>query len=157
VSFYKGSYYEDWKKNPGKNEIALIYHTNFEKSMATGPPGSGPKCKDLCYEDIIHLTKKNEIILIDVREMSEIKETGKLPGSIHIPLGDLKQALQSLPEEEFKRKYGIPKPVNTANLVFSCRSGKRSRSAMETAMSIGFVNSRHYNGGFLDWQKHHPQ
>ena len=55
------------------------------RGMAAAHPGTGPKCKDLCYEDVIELTKKNEIILIDVREPSEVKETGKLPGSVHIP------------------------------------------------------------------------
>lgn len=48
-------------------------------------PVTGPEVKDLSYEDIIELKQKNEIILIDVREPSEIEETGKLPGSVHIP------------------------------------------------------------------------
>lgn len=117
---------------------------------------SGPTTKDLSYNDIIQLKQKNEIILIDVRELSEIQETGKLPGSVHIPLGELKNALQLLSPADFLKKYGIDKPKPDANLVFSCRSGKRSRNAMEDAGSIGFLNSRHYAGGFLDWQKHNP-
>jgi hypothetical protein len=48
-------------------------------------PGTGPAVKDLCYNDIIELKQRNEIILIDVRDVSEIEETGKLPGSVHIP------------------------------------------------------------------------
>jgi rhodanese-related sulfurtransferase len=47
--------------------------------------GTGPAGKDLSYEDVIELKQKNEIILIDVREPSEIEETGKLPGSVNIP------------------------------------------------------------------------
>ncbi|XP_023703066.1 thiosulfate sulfurtransferase/rhodanese-like domain-containing protein 3 isoform X2 [Cryptotermes secundus] len=119
--------------------------------MACEPTG-----QDLFYDDIIALKQRNEIILIDVREPSEIQETGILPGSVHIPLGELKNALQVLSPADFLKKYGTDKPKCDANLVFSCRSGKRSRSAMETAVSIGFLNSRHYAGGFLDWQKHHP-
>ncbi|PSN51408.1 hypothetical protein C0J52_05437 [Blattella germanica] len=153
VSFYKGSC-EDWQEKPSKMSF---YLPRLFRSMAGAPPGLGPQCKDLCYDDIIHLTKKKEIILIDVREPSEIKETGQLPGSIHIPLGEIKQALEVTPPAEFKQKYGIAKPDMTANLVFSCRSGKRSRAAMEAAMSMGFLNSRHYDGGYLDWEKHHPK
>lgn len=41
--------------------------------------------RDLFYDDIVKLSSKNEIILIDVREPAEIQETGKLPGSTHIP------------------------------------------------------------------------
>jgi Rhodanese-related sulfurtransferase len=48
-------------------------------------PASGPKTKDLSYNDIVELKQRNEIILIDVREPAEIQETGKLPGSVLIP------------------------------------------------------------------------
>jgi rhodanese-related sulfurtransferase len=44
-----------------------------------------PIAKDLSYDDIIALKRGTEIILIDVREPSEIIETGRLPGSVHIP------------------------------------------------------------------------
>lgn len=44
-----------------------------------------PTEKDLSYDDITALKRGNEIVLIDVRDPSEIKETGKLPGSVHIP------------------------------------------------------------------------
>ncbi|XP_069699783.1 rhodanese domain-containing protein CG4456-like isoform X1 [Periplaneta americana] len=141
---------------PGSINIPLDSFRPIKIRSMASTPASGPAVKDLAYDDVVELKRKNEIILIDVREPSEIKETGKLPGSVHIPLGDVKNALESLSPEEFLKMYGIEKPKLDANLVFSCRSGKRSRSAMETAMSIGFLNSRHYDGGFLDWQKHHP-
>lgn len=51
-------------------------------------------CKTMCkgdkrtlnvyYKDILE-AQKNNTLIIDVREQSEIDETGKLPGSIHIP------------------------------------------------------------------------
>ncbi|KDR12490.1 thiosulfate sulfurtransferase/rhodanese-like domain-containing protein 3 [Zootermopsis nevadensis] len=131
------------------------FHLRTKRSMACMPV-TGPEVKDLSYEDIIELKQKNEIILIDVREPSEIEETGKLPGSVHIPLGELKNALEVLSQADFLKKYGTEKPKRDANLVFSCRTGKRSRTAMETATSIGFLNSRHYSGGFTDWQNRHP-
>lgn len=37
------------------------------------------------YEDILKAQRDNNILIIDVREDSEIQETGKLPGSVHIP------------------------------------------------------------------------
>lgn len=62
--------------------VQIFQSTN--RSMAS-VPASGPTTKDLSYNDIIELKQKDEIILIDVRELSEIQETGKLPGSVHIP------------------------------------------------------------------------
>jgi 3-mercaptopyruvate sulfurtransferase SseA len=40
---------------------------------------------DLSYEDLLEVKAKGGAVLIDVREPSEIQETGKLPGSINIP------------------------------------------------------------------------
>ncbi|XP_034244033.1 thiosulfate sulfurtransferase/rhodanese-like domain-containing protein 3 isoform X2 [Thrips palmi] len=108
--------------------------------------------RDLHYDDIVSLSSKKEIILIDVREPDEIQETGKLPGSTHIPLGDVPNAL-NLNDGAFKEKYGIEKPGLDAPIVFSCRSGKRSNVALQKALALGFSNSRHYAGGWLDWEK----
>jgi hypothetical protein len=63
---------------------AQLFHSRTKRSMAC-MSAAGPAGKDLTYNDIIELKQKNKIILIDVREASEIEETGKLPGSIHIP------------------------------------------------------------------------
>lgn len=61
--------------------------------MACEPTG-----QDLFYDDIIALKQRNEIILIDVREPSEIKETGILPGSVHIPRKFLHIHIQYVPD-----------------------------------------------------------
>jgi len=41
--------------------------------------------RDLFYDDIVKLSSQKDAVLIDVREPDEIKETGLLPGSVHIP------------------------------------------------------------------------
>lgn len=43
------------------------------------------KALNLYYNDILEAQKDDSVLIIDVREQSEIDETGKLPGSIHIP------------------------------------------------------------------------
>lgn len=43
------------------------------------------KALNLYYNDILEAQKDDNVLIIDVREQSEIDETGKLPGSIHIP------------------------------------------------------------------------
>ena len=42
------------------------------------------------------IDKKEDYILVDVREPDEIKEYGKIPTSINIPLGELKEKLMDL-------------------------------------------------------------
>jgi hypothetical protein len=61
---------------------------------------SEPIAKDLSYDDIIVLKRGTEIILIDVREPSEIKETGILPGSVHIPRKFLHIYMKYVPDTE---------------------------------------------------------
>jgi rhodanese-related sulfurtransferase len=52
-------------------------------------------------------------------------------------VGELNGALQ-LPPEEFSKKYGADLPLKSAPLVFSCRSGNRSRRAMNAVRQLGF-------------------
>lgn len=44
-----------------------------------------PADKNLNYEQLIALLKEGKIVLVDVREPKELKETGVLPGSHNIP------------------------------------------------------------------------
>jgi len=43
------------------------------------------KSLDVNYEEILQAQNDDSILIIDIREQSEIRKTGKLPGSIHIP------------------------------------------------------------------------
>lgn len=68
----------------------FLYFAGFQKSeigyfLAPKRTMASAGSRDLHYNDIVSLSAKNEIILIDVREPAEIQETGKLPGSTHIP------------------------------------------------------------------------
>lgn len=37
------------------------------------------------YRQLLEAQKDDSVLIVDVREQSEINETGKLPGSIHVP------------------------------------------------------------------------
>lgn len=91
---------------------------------------------------VINLKKRldsgESINLIDVRETFEYEEfhlNGKL-----IPLGELPSRLEEiahLKEEE---------------VIVHCRSGKRSQTAQQFLLQMGFKNVRNLLGGVLDWQ-----
>ena len=51
---------------------------------------------------ISELEKKLEggkLVLVDVRDASEIKESGAIPGAIHIPLAEVQKRLGELPKD----------------------------------------------------------
>lgn len=74
--------------------------------------------------------------IVDVREPDEVAQ-GSIPSSVSIPLSGLAQSL-ALPDIEFEAKHGFKKPAKDEELIFYCRSGKRSTSASEEAHSKGF-------------------
>ncbi|XP_054425731.1 thiosulfate sulfurtransferase/rhodanese-like domain-containing protein 3 [Pteronotus mesoamericanus] len=106
--------------------------------------------KDVTYKELKNLMNSKKIMLIDVRETWEILESGKIPGSVNIPLGEVGEALQMNPED-FKQKYSELKPSKSDRLVFSCLAGIRSKKALDTAMSLGFNSAQHYAGGWKEW------
>jgi rhodanese-related sulfurtransferase len=79
------------------------------------------------------------ILLVDVREPDEYA-AGRIPGSILNPLQKFDP--KALPNVPGKR------------VVLSCRSGKRSLTALDLARKAGREDIRaHFPGGFLGWAK----
>ncbi len=82
-------------------------------------------------------------ILVDVREASELAETGKLRAALHLPLPGIKAQAskrQIPPELEAYRA----RPV-----ILYCRTGRRSGEAAEILRQLGVADV--YNlGGFED-------
>lgn len=104
------------------------------------------------YEQIKKLNANSPQLLIDVREPKELQETGKIPTSINIPLGQVGQELAaSVDKAAFKAKYGRDKPEKNSEIIFHCRSGKRSQSAAELAKSLGYENVKNYLGSWLEY------
>jgi rhodanese-related sulfurtransferase len=42
--------------------------------------------------------KGGKLVLVDVRESSEIKESGAIPGAIHIPMAQVEKRMGELPK-----------------------------------------------------------
>ena len=62
----------------------------------------------------------------------------------------IKDAL-SLPNEAFKAKFGRDKPGVNDQVIFMCRSGKRSGMAAFEAHKLGFKNVKNYIGSWLEY------
>jgi rhodanese-related sulfurtransferase len=79
------------------------------------------------------------ILLVDVREPNEYA-AGRIPGALLNPLQNFDPG--ALPHAPGKR------------VVLSCRSGRRSLTALELAQKAGRDDVRaHYPGGFQEWAK----
>ncbi|XP_029307494.1 thiosulfate sulfurtransferase/rhodanese-like domain-containing protein 3 isoform X2 [Cottoperca gobio] len=98
---------------------------------------SAPPSTDVTYEQLKQLLAGRKTVVIDVREPWELREYGFIPGSINVPLGQVNTALQ-LGAEEFNEKYDGEMPQQTDNIVFTCLAGIRSKTALNTAASLGY-------------------
>jgi rhodanese-related sulfurtransferase len=89
------------------------------------------------------LHDKNEITLIDVRDIRELWKEGTVENSKHIPRGMLEFWLD--PESSY---YKTNKIKNIKKMVLFCALGLRSALATKSLVDMGFNNVAHVDGGF---------
>lgn len=119
-----------------------------QRRTETAEAAFNPSIKSIDADEVQRLRQddENNLILVDVRELTEIDHTTPyIPGCINIPLGSIQRAL-SLNRCEFRKKYR--KPMDIDKLVFVCRIGNRSALAAEYAAKLGCTNVRFLQGGF---------
>ena len=97
----------------------------------------------LSPSDIKSLIEKNEITLIDVRDIRELWRDGTIEKSKHIPRGMLEFWLD--PNSSY---YQENKFDESKKMVFFCAMGFRSALATKTLVDMGFKNVANANGGF---------
>ena len=93
--------------------------------------------------EVKKLMEKNEITLIDVRDIRELWKEGTIENSKHIPRGMLEFWLD--PESTY---YQSNKIKDIKKIVLFCALGWRSALAAKSLVDMGFTNVAHLNGGF---------
>lgn len=81
---------------------------------------------------------KEQTLILDTRTREEYS-MGAIPGSINIPVDELRQNFDSIAHQKDK------------DIVVYCRSGQRSYIATRMLMQKGFKNVRNLSGGYLTW------
>ena len=90
---------------------------------------------------------KGNTTLIDIRESEELKQNGRIPGSVHAPRGMLEfYADSSLP-------YHKPEFDRSKRIILHCASGGRSSLAASTLKEMGYDNVAHMDGGLKAWKE----
>ena len=93
--------------------------------------------QDLPPEEVARGIAEGKILLVDVREPNETA-LERYPGAVIVPLSAFDPA-------------AIPDPQGR-EVVFACRSGRRSVTASLAAQEQGFAYSSHLAGGILAWK-----
>jgi rhodanese-related sulfurtransferase len=97
----------------------------------------GQQVEDLTPEQVSQGIADGRYLLVDVREPNEVAVEA-YPDGVVVPLSS------------FDPK-NIPDP-GARQVVFACRSGKRSVTASLAAQAAGFAYDKHLAGGILGWK-----
>jgi len=101
--------------------------------------GAAGEAWDITPHDLQQrLQHKEPLRIIDVREPHEL-EISHIEGAELIPLGQLAEHLSELDSAQ--------------EMVLLCKSGARSRRALELLVSAGFRRVRHLKGGLNAWAR----
>lgn len=86
------------------------------------------------------------LLLIDLRDVRELKREGKIPGALHIPRGMLEFWID--PESPYYRSEFDA----AEELILYCNKGWRSALAAQSLQEMGVENVSHLAGGMEQWQ-----
>ncbi|KAH7137128.1 Rhodanese-like domain-containing protein [Dactylonectria estremocensis] len=92
-----------------------------------------------------------DVVIVDVREPSEVLSTGLIPGAINIPITSAVQSFH-IDNEDFELLYGFSRPEKNAELLFYCKAGVRARAAANLARDAGWAKVGEYPGSWLEWE-----
>ena len=92
---------------------------------------------DLTPQEVAQGIKEGRMLLVDVREPNETS-VESYPDAVLVPLSAFDATL-------------IPDPAGK-QVVFACRSGKRSVTASLAAQDQGFAYDSHLAGGIIGWK-----
>ncbi len=96
------------------------------------------KVHDLTPQDVAKGIEEGRYLLVDVRELNEVAVEA-YPSGVVVPLSTFDP--KTIPDPQGKQ------------VVFACRSGKRSVTASLAAQSAGLAYDKHLAGGILGWKQ----
>jgi rhodanese-related sulfurtransferase len=99
--------------------------------------GDASKVNNLTPQEVAQGLAEGRILLVDVREPNEVA-VESYPQALVVPMSQFDPA-------------AIPDPAGK-EVVFACRSGRRSVTASLAAQEAGFPYVSHLAGGILAWK-----
>ena len=94
-------------------------------------------------EEALKKINDNKCNLIDIRDIRELQNSGKVENSIHIPRGMLEFWMEPISAYFKEGKIDMDK-----ELVLFCAGGLRSALGAKSLKDMGFEKVSHIDGGF---------
>jgi len=100
----------------------------------------------LTIEQAIKLHGRDDVVLVDIRDIRELQRDGRVPGAFHCPRGMLEFWID--PESVYHK----PVFAEDKRFVFFCGGGMRSALAALAAQRMGLKPVAHIRGGYGAWK-----
>ncbi len=98
-------------------------------------------------DEAAQLAGDANVVLVDIRDIRELKREGGVPGAIHAPRGMLEFWVD--PESPYHREVF----ASGKTFIFFCAAGWRSALATKTIQDMGLSPVKHIEGGFGAWRE----
>jgi len=103
--------------------------------------------EEIAAAEAVKLAGRDDVVLVDIRDIRELARDGKVPGAFHAPRGMLEFWID--PESPYHKDVF----AQDKKFVFFCAGGWRSALAAQTAQRMGMKPVAHIRGGFSEWKK----
>jgi len=146
---------------PPMNSPAIPAETDLEAERAT---------LEISLSSALELCRLGLGTMVDIRQLFEIELKGAIPGTVNIPLFEVKQLLGHplTPDEQEALDCGKPADIDARGFfttlnqlhhvrehipLIICNSGRRSLYAARLLRDMGYGKALSVGGGFLAWKK----
>jgi rhodanese-related sulfurtransferase/catechol 2,3-dioxygenase-like lactoylglutathione lyase family enzyme len=104
--------------------------------------------QNLTIEDLEReRTTRDDLLLVDIREIQETVDLGTIPGAVHVPRGMLE--FWADPASPYYRDWFR----EDRRIVVFCAGGGRSAFAAQALIDMGYADVAHLEAGFNGWKK----
>ena len=127
-------------------EININYYIKISmaiKSLQTLVSEIMNQIKTISVDEAYEMLQNENCNLIDIREINELENTGKVDGASHIPRGMLEVYLD--PNSPVFQNGQLDQDKE---FVLFCAGGVRSALAVKSLKDMGYQNVSHIDGGF---------
>ena len=105
------------------------------------------RIEELTVDEVMAVQGHEDVVIVDIRDIRELKREGRIPGSVHCPRGMLEFWVD--PASPYhKSVFSEPK-----RFILHCAADWRSALATDTVQAMGLSPVAHIVGGFKAWKE----
>jgi rhodanese-related sulfurtransferase len=97
--------------------------------------------------EAMDMTTRDDVVIVDIRDIRELQREGKIPGAFHAPRGMLEFWVD--PESPYHK----PVFAEDKTFIIHCASGWRSLLATQILQRMGLKPVFNLKGGFAAWKE----